>query len=179
MSESVDAYNSRFSHLRLRSFASLEDDRRGGGDAWSERSDRGQKHSRTTRDKGLPSYCSLFFPLRAIPSSPFRRGMPRSIRCFAPQNIPPYDSLHAFLRLTNDRRVAPLYKFDLPNQRFGVLLIPHRGRLWCALASCRATTPLSFLNETKCSEESEREVVVAFLSSPPQILRSGVALPRG
>ena len=34
-----------------------------------------------------------------------------------------YDSLHAFLRLTNDRRVAPLYKFDLPNQRFGVSLI--------------------------------------------------------
>ena len=40
-----------------------------------------------------------------------------------------YDSLHAFLHLTNDRRVAPLYKFDLPNQRFGVSLIPGWGKV--------------------------------------------------
>ena len=50
---------------------------------------RGQKHSRTTRARGLTSYCSLFFPLRELPSSPFRCGRSRSIRCFATQNIPP------------------------------------------------------------------------------------------
>ena len=39
--------------------------------------------------------------------------------------------------------------------------------------------PLSSLNGAKRSEGSEREVVVTTLCTPPEILRSGTALPRG
>ena len=58
-----------------------------------------------------------------------------------------YDSLHAFLRLTNDRRVAPLYKFDLPNQRFGVSLILSESSLHLPSGSGRSRSIRCFASQ--------------------------------